>query len=252
MPIEGTPAHSVHTSLERLSGAFSVGDIMVRADNLLRCESAEEAARLFEQYDTLPFPRCGAIQGYFHKDESPGQWSPLRQAHLLSDSTRLVDLPALFEQRHFYFILAGNRVSGFIHYADLNHPLVKLPLYLLFEAVESALWPEINQRTQESDLRAVLPKRARGIVRRRQAQEEEQSDLGWVGLLSFRELLQLACYHHLVELGQPELEQIVEVRNRVAHSDQPLVRDKASLSRIVEARHTLDRLLGASVLAPPV
>src|SRR5438309_12006168 len=103
---------------------FRVSDIMTPTPQLKRADSLEHATKLFHEYDVVPFPRSGGIQGFFHKDN--GEANPLQPAHLLSDATDVLDLPGLLSIRPFYFIISANRITGYVHYSDLNNYIVAI------------------------------------------------------------------------------------------------------------------------------
>ena len=163
----------------------------------------------------------------------------------MSDSTNLLDLINLLSNRKFYFIIKKNCVCGYIHFSDLNNPIVKLPLFVLFEAVENKFWPKINEITQKAELADAVGKdRAKKILGQRQKLEKEGSAMGWTGLLSFVDILKLARYYRLASPSDSEIKLLTGIRNRVAHSDKPLVSHYLDVPRIVRARDLFEKLLG--------
>ena len=51
----------------QIANAFTVRDIMVPLSQLRRADMYDEARPLFAEFDTVPYPRNGAIRGYFQK-----------------------------------------------------------------------------------------------------------------------------------------------------------------------------------------
>jgi hypothetical protein len=180
--------------LQQLAATFTVREIMVETDKLVRASTPSEAQHLLAQhpeFDVIPLPATGQVTEYLcRNDEKPRE---VTSSHLISDGTSLLDIPRLMERQVFYFILSSNTIAGFVHFSDLNKSLVKLPFFVLFEAIERRLWSLIHERLNEEDLRMVLgAPRLKGLNQRKMNAREEDVDVGWSGLLSFREILNLA------------------------------------------------------------
>jgi hypothetical protein len=90
------------------SPMFTVSDIMTPATQLKRADSLNHAQKLFDEYDVVPFPRNGEINGFFYR-ESP-EVNNLKPHHLLSDTLSLLELPRLLVRQPFYFIISGNKI----------------------------------------------------------------------------------------------------------------------------------------------
>lgn len=158
----------VNNTLDQLSAAFTVRDIMTRYDDLQLVDDEAEAKRFFEEqkdYDYTAAPKTGEITTYYKRGEPEGH--PLRQEDLLSDGTGLLELLDLLARRDFFFVLSANKIRGFVHFSDLNDELVKLPLFVLLAALESHLWFRFRQGLTEADLRSALTGERFDEVKRR-------------------------------------------------------------------------------------
>jgi len=123
---------------------------MTAAAHLKRADHNDDAQKLFHEYDVVPFPRSGEIKGFFSRGSS--QTSDLRPEHLLSDATDVLELPRLLAAQPFYFVISGNRITGYVHYSDLNKYVVAIPFFALFRTAERLLWEKIQSRVSEEDL----------------------------------------------------------------------------------------------------
>lgn len=235
-----TPSSQI---LQQISQAFTVAHIMVDVNQLDRRNKYNEIGDLFSKYDIVPYPKQGEIEGYFQKGSR--KYKSLHTQELLSDSTNLLDLLDLLSKRKFYFIIKQNCVCGYVHFSDLNNPIVKLPLFVLFEAMENKFWPKINEITQKAELAdAVGIDRAKKILGQRKKLEKEGTDMGWTGLLYFDDILKLAKYYGLAIISDSEIRLLTSIRNRVAHSDKPLILHYLDVQRIVGARDLFEKFLG--------
>ncbi len=207
---------------------------MVPLAGLRRADKYDEARPLFAEFDTVPYPRNGAIRGYFEK--ATKVYRPLAAEIVLSDSTTLLELPRLLIRKKFFFILSANHVSGYVHFSDLNNTAVKLPFFALFESMESSMWQAINQMTDPEDVKTVLKKeQSEKILKERRRRAARDTDLGWTGLFSFSAMLSLARHHGFCELTTSEERLLSDLRNRLAHADKPLVAHYADVERLVKA-----------------
>lgn len=228
-------------ALEALARSFSVADVMVSVEHLARADSLAEARPLFGSYDFVPYPSSGRIEGWFRKDLEDGE--PLSAGVLLSDSTSLIELPRFLAHKPAYLVLRGNVVGGLVHFSDLNNPLMKLPLYVLFEAVESELLPSLNKVLEEADLKAVLNRNRFGeVLKRRTRLQAERSELGWAQGLHFGELLALAKRCSIIDLPDNEVLSLNELRNKVAHADRLLIEANADVQYLDNVRGAFERL----------
>jgi hypothetical protein len=210
---------------------------MVPTEQLIRADTVQQARAVFnrdeDEYDVVPWPAKGAIRGYWERD------SPLRRMltsdAVLSDGTSLARLPGLLTERDHYFVLCDSDIGGFVHFSDLNNPLMKLPLFVLFEETERGLLKALSGIT-ESDIRSTLGDwQAKRVARARAKAAKQRVDLGWTTTLSFSALLKVAGKAMIVCLPKEQVIELVDVRNRVAHAEVPLVRSKRDVELLVRA-----------------
>ena len=243
-------ATRIERTIAQLSETFTVRDIMVELPQLIRANDHQEARQLLSnhpEFDIIPLPSSGPVTGYFHRAGSMEE--RIRLSDLISDGTSIIDLPDLLSKRDFFFVLSLNVVCGFVHFSDLNKELVKLPFFVLFEAVERHLWPAVTARLTESDLGKVLDKQRVELLKQRMNRAKEKKvDLGWAGMLSFNEILRFSMYYGVIQLSHIELEVLASVRNRIAHSDRLLVDEHKDTQRLVQSRELCRKLLFCEIL----
>lgn len=232
---------STERALEALARSFSAADIMTPEAALARADSVAEATLLLGDYDLVPFPKNGSVTGYFtHGVTDP---CDLRPAIVISDSTTVLDLPEFFLAQPSLLVLRGQRIVGLVHFSDLNNPIVKLPLYVMFEAVESELVPELNRRATQADLEAVLrPERLRAIRARLAEARQHRADMGLAQGLLFSELLSLGMRVGILTITAADRDLLIGTRNRIAHADTPLVRNVEDVSALARAKEAFEDL----------
>lgn len=221
--------------LSQLSRAFSVRDILTETERLRRADNLKNAELLFHEYDVVPYPRRGLLNGFFQRGSE--QLHRIEPRHIVSEGTSLFDLPQLFCESLFYFVISGNRLVGYVHYSDFNKPVVKIPFFAMFQAVERRLWERFKDRISEDAVRRVFePKEVDAFMRKKRKAERDNVDLGWVGVFSFPYILRLARFYGLTDISDEDIKLLKEVRNKVAHSDHHLVKDAKDVQTLAEAR----------------
>jgi hypothetical protein len=229
-------------ALVHLAKVLNVLDIMTPVHQLMRADTIENARKLFHEYDIVPLPRSGEITGYFSRSDENEHL--LSIVCLISDHTGLFDMPKLLKRNPFYFVVSGNEISGYVHYSDLNKSSMKVPFFILFQAVEKALWDQIKGRVSDTDLKAVFTKEQveRFSSRRRKALEGNV-DVDWTGIFDFPHILKLARYFGLNHLTDEEIDLMRRVRDKVAHSDNNLVSNYDDVAKLVQAYDLFNSLL---------
>ena len=148
------PSHD--DTLTRLAREFVVRDIMIPAKDLVCATCIPQAVELLNRYldfDMIPLVVQDSITAYLERSGSDPR--PLRISDLVSDATSILDIVDILTDRPRMFVLVHNRISGYVHFSDLNRPIVKLPFFVLLEAVERRFFgmlsekitPELNQTT---------------------------------------------------------------------------------------------------------
>lgn len=239
--------------MDQLGVAFSVRDVMVSLAELKRVDPEDEVEPFFKKYedfDYAPFPSQGdEIKGYFKRGE--GKKYFIKRHDLLSDGTSLLTLLDLLTDRDFFFVLSSNKICGFVHYSDLNNEITKLPLFILFASAESHLWRLIKAQITEALVEQVVDNKERldAIKRKRREVYEGRADRGWDGLLYFSEVLRLAKKSELIDLKPEEYDLLPKIRNKVAHSDRPLVEKHRDVKELKKARQLCEDLLQADKIS---
>ncbi len=227
----------ITTTLERLASTFAARDIMVSEGRLI-CASTEIEAKQklidYPSFDVIPIKVLGEIREYLRRGNiSP---IPIQVEDLVSDSTPILELANILSRREFCFVLSGKRISGYIHFSDLNNQLVKIPYFVLLEAVESRIATKIDQLITESDLDIVLPCRSSYIKKQMKKLAEEHADRGYINFLSFGEMLKFACHYKVLDLQEKDVKWVTDVRNRVDHADSPLIQTQRDAVKLVRAQ----------------
>jgi len=115
----------ISETLRRLTTTFTVRDIMIPKENLVRADNLSEAQHKLEinsDYDLIPIQLASEIKAFAHRS-NPQKIKYIDLRELISDSTSLLELVDILEHRDFCFVLSGKNVSGYIHFSDLNNQL---------------------------------------------------------------------------------------------------------------------------------
>lgn len=219
----------------KLDRIFSVQDIMTPAEELKRAGSIEEARQLFSKYDydVVPYPKMGKITGFFQRGLNKP--SNLKQDCLISDTTGLLDMPQLLHQSSFYFIIFANKVTGYVHYSDLNKPAMKVPLFVLIQAMEKKLWDKIAPRIDDNIVRDVFKGDAQRFIEKRSAAKSGNVDIGWIGVFTLPNILRLANKFGETNLVGTQIKLLGSTRNKVSHADRNLIGARGDVPKLVEA-----------------
>ncbi len=234
--------------LGQLGKSFAVRDIMIPYEDFVLIDSESEAHRFFDEYEDFDYtasPTRGRITTYYKRDV-PGSFE-LGPEHLLSDGTSLLELLDLMVGRDFFFVLSANSVCGFVHFSDLNHELVKLPLFMLLAAAESHLWSHVKEGLTEAEVEFVMrAERFDEVVERLQEARERNVDKGWAGLLYFGEILELARNRGLIDIPADDRHLLEDTRNRVAHHNRLLVEKHEDVGELARIRNLCGKLMRGS------
>lgn len=227
--------------INQLSRAFSVQDIMTHVKDLKRASSYSGATRLFRQYDIVPFPARGLVEGFYESNFVEKQ--PIEREKILSDGTSLFDLPGLFLKSDFYFVISAAEVAGYVHYSDLNKPVVKIPLFAMYQAYERMLWDKISHRVTEDVVKMLFQDKAESLIRAKRNAERGNIDLYWVGVFTFPYIAKIGRHFGVSHLEDEQIKHLKDLRNSVAHSDHNLVRDKQDVKRLASTYSLLRSLV---------
>lgn len=227
--------------LKRLMDTFSVQDIMTPSDQLKRADTLEDAKYLLHEYDVVPFPRRGGIEGFFQREGQ--EITALTPSHLISNSTNLVELPKLLNQQAFYFVISGNNIVGYVHYSDLNKAVTKIPFFAMFQIVERRFWDKMMYRISEKDLQLLFPDQAKSFLQKKEKAADQNVDIGWTGIFSFPYILRLARHYGLAHVNNNEITLLKEMRNKIAHSDQNLVMFHGDVGTLAQATEIFQNII---------
>jgi hypothetical protein len=237
--------NKVSETLRQLGKSFTVRDIMIPYEDFVLIEDESEANRFFDEYDDFDYTASltrGEITTYY-KRGVPGSFE-LSQEDLLSDGTSLLELLNLMVSRDFFFVLSANRICGFVHFSDLNHQLVKLPLFVLLAAVESHLWPQVREGLTEADVEMVMsPERFDEVRCRLRRAKERDVNIGWEGLLYFGEILELASNFGLIGMSADNRNRLHSWRNRIAHHNRLLVENHDDVRELASIRNLCEKVM---------
>lgn len=238
--------HEVEAVLDRLALLFTARDIMTPHAQLV-CGGTEHEARVLlhqhPEFDVIPILDAGIPIAYVRRGTVSMRRIGLDD--IISESLGILPLIDGLKQQRFYFVFGNHRITGYIHFSDLNHQIVKLPLFVLLEAVERRLLGHIEQHVTEELVSTTCgSRRAKVLLRQLEEQRKKDADLGLAHLLSFREVVAICQHLELTALAQAEMDALVRVRNRVAHSSRPLIRSYADVGRLGHVGRQALQLLG--------
>jgi hypothetical protein len=165
-----------------------------------------------------------------------------------SKACRWVLLPGLFvAHRQRAFVLVQDRIGGYVHFSDLNRPIVQLPFFVLLEAVERYFFDKPATAITPEMLSTFLdPKRVNALLDKMSELQEKRANLNnWAALLGFKELLMCARELGALKAKVSELDSLSKVRNLVCHaaSTELLVEKYSHVRRLADAKDFCLRLL---------
>lgn len=223
-------------TLQRLAQGFIARDIMVPASDLICGATLDEAKNLlteYPQYDLIPIRRANQIVAYLERGSSG--ITSLRIEHLTSDGTPILDVLDALAKHRQTFLVARQEIAGMIHFSDLSDPVVKLPFFVLLEALERRLADLLRGRINEQNLPSLIPdgQRCEFLFAKMRNLRAKRADKDFVTLLYFKEILQAAKALGVVSLKGDRLDQLAKVRTLVAH---------AAIDELVESHDDVRRL----------
>lgn len=222
-------------ALDRILRVITVMDLMTDAKYLKRADTFENAQNLFNEYDVVPYPKKGNIEGYFHKDNK--ELLQIAKKNLVSSDTNTLSLFKIIKEDKFCFVLSANEIEGYIHYSDLNKPFTKIPLFTIFEAVERSLWENIKNRINEEDLAKLFSEsEVKNFLKSREFNTKRNVNVDWTGIFTFPFILKMARYYGLIDFSDQEIKLLKETRNKVAHSDRNLINSFKDVEKLINAQ----------------
>jgi hypothetical protein len=165
---------------------------------------------------------------------------PIKVGDLISEATSIIDVVEVLAYRPRAFVLVQNRIGGYVHFSDLNRPIVKLPFFVLLEAVERYFFNKLASAITLETLSKVLDApRVEALSKKMEVLKKKRSNLNnWAALLGFKELLLCAHWLGAIETRVSELDSLSKVRNLVCHAATTdlLVEQYSHVRRLANAK----------------
>lgn len=231
----------------RSAPILTVADIMIPQPQFIRAQDSHDAADAFRDHpdvDLLPLPLHGApTHVIYRRDMSKHR---IAVSMLLSESTGILDLPRLFNERHEAFFVLGEReISGLVHFSDLNNPLCKIPFFGLTQLVERKYIGMVREHFSERRAVDALGTRKSKSLFGLISDLTKQDVLPFpAAAMTFKELLTYCMYHELCYLADDEVEVLNDFRNRVSHAGRVLIMKFDDCAMIANVHQICLRLLG--------
>jgi hypothetical protein len=189
-------------------------------------------------------PAYPLLTGYVERGAST--FRPIRVDDLVSDATSIIDVMEILTNRPRVFVLVGDHIGGYVHFSDLKRPIVKLPFFVLLEAIERLFFDSLAATITPETLSTILdPKRFAELSERMHRLTTKRADLNWAALLSFKELL--LCARRLGSLAahMSEIDSLSTVRNLVCHAATAdlLVEEHSHVRRLADIKRQCFKLL---------
>jgi hypothetical protein len=164
---------------------------------------------------------------------------------LVGDGTGILDLVDILERREFVFVLGPKQIDGFVHFSDLNHPLVKLTFYVLMEGVERFALDSVKPRLTEDYLKVGL-----GTPRFEQVQRayKNAGDAGQslINYLNIADVLRLARRAGILEIEEGLIQAVKNVRDGASHVSENLVSEYGDVNKLAQVKSQCLQLLRSS------
>jgi hypothetical protein len=164
---------------------------------------------------------------------------------LISDATPILDLVDTLTGQKFCFVLSKRKIAGLVHFSDLNNHLVKLPFFVILEALEQHLLGKVGPSIDENSIKLIFGQdKFDELEFKMQRLKKNRADLDWVNLLSFKLIVEAACHFGIISLKPGEVKLISEVRNLVAHADRTFIEKHSDVLRLAETKRLCLSILG--------
>jgi hypothetical protein len=236
--------NGVTEALKRLTTTFTVKEIMTPA---LRLKTAGDAASAplvsasHPDFSIIPLKKDGALCAYFERDSHATK--PINLDDLISDGTTLIELIEVLRGRDFSFVLANRRITGYVHYSDLNHQLVKWTFYVMLEAVERLALDSLRFQDEVSYLETRLgPERLNQVIKMyKRAGDKGRSLLTY---LNIADILALAAADGALNVDTSSIRLMRRIRNWTTHPFDLLA--DTGVEELAAVKTECLRLLGAN------
>jgi hypothetical protein len=236
-------------TLQRLGLSFTVRDIMVPKERLVSASDNAEAQRIsgkYPDYNIIPIQDKGVLVAFYERDAK--SWRSITVQGLVGSDTSIMDLVEILSSREFCFALVGNQIGGYVHFSDLNNPLVKLAFYVIFEAFERHLLDAISPVREEEIQETLNPQQLKRIKREAQKAQANCANLGLENFLYLPEILRIAVAKRKLSPDEERDKSIRVFRNRVSHAGWSLIQKHGDVKTLIEAKRICLAVLNG---APP-
>lgn len=238
-------------TLQRLGMSFTLRDIMVPAERLVCAPAESDAPRISElnqDYNIIPIKDNGVIKAFYERDTKA--LGPIMVQHLVGSDTSIMDLVDILRTREFCLPLVGNKIGGYVHFSDLNNPLVKLTFYVIFEAFEQHLLAAIHPVAEQEVHRTSGPRRLRRIKKKVEEAQNNRANLRLESplesFLDLSEILRIAVAKHKLSEDVKRDKSITIFRNRISHAGWPLVENHGDVRTLVQVKARCIAVLNAA------
>jgi hypothetical protein len=233
---------NVTEALESLTTRFTAKDIMTSKSQLvcaLDSEAAPEVSAANPDFSVIPIKKDNQLTAYFERDAR--RTRPIEVADLVSDGTTLIDMVDILQRRGFSFVLTGQHISGYIHYSDLNHQLVKWTFYVMLEAVERLTLEALQPADERAYMREKLgPDRFKQIEGMYKRAGDNGRNL--MTYLNVADILRMAVSDGLLQLEETSIKMMKQIRDWSAHVLYDLP-DETAVGTLATAKRECLRLL---------
>lgn len=193
-------------------------------------------------FSVIPVERRSQLTGYFERDS--GKTKRITLGDLTSDGTSLLDTVEILEGREFTFVLSHSRISGYVHYSDLNHELCKTEFLRDAGGTGGAALGSIGQRRAEPDFLSQNLPESRLLQVKQAYKRAGDAGRSLVSYLNIADLLRLAVRADAMLLDDAHIRAIKDVRDGAAHVSEDLVLTYGDVKKLAQVKRECLRLLG--------
>ena len=232
-------------TLQRLGLSFTVRDIMISKEHLVSAPAKAEAPAVSERYpdyNIIPILDGGILAEFYERDKKASR--PITVQDLVGSDTSILGLVDILRDREFCFALVGNEIGGYVHFSDLNNPIVKLTFYVIFEAFERHLLGAIHPVTEQEIQQYLGLHRLNRIMNEVQRAQADRANLSLENFLFLPEIVRIAVAKGKLSLDEERVQIIRRSRNRVSHAGSSLIQNHADVNALIEAKKICLAVLG--------
>ncbi len=237
-------------ALFRINEAFKVKDI---SPSLVTATDKADAEKKHDlhHYDRIPIKGYRGINQYY--DFIDSRLKKIRSDDMLSSSTGVLETLSHLSRRDFYFVLEGNDITNFVHYSDLNNPLVYIGIYaqilycekwirdcLRFKVKQSTVNNLPNESDNEKFLTDINKRLSNGkidIKRAKchfEAKKKAKIETDIFDELYFKEEFIISKELKLTEIDDTKIKKFNDLRNSIMHASPQIIKQKSDIQAWLE------------------